>query len=580
MIQFLQKHLSMGHKSAQGLVKGSLYNALYYISLMLPMSLVYYFLEDVLPRMKTDQEFVFRYTAYAGLSLLSLLISAFFYYKQYTAVFVSTYEESEGRRIRLAEKLRKLPLSFFSHKDLSDITNTMMEDINVLEGLQSHAVPQMVGSAISALVTAIGVTIWDWRMGLAVCWIIPIVLILTLLSANFQKKHLKRHFESKRRVSDQTQENIEHMADIHANNLTERYLAEYKALLKEEEDRHKISEIAMSIFVNGGQSLLKLGFATTVIVGTILFEQGSLSLLKYLMYLIIATRIYDPVGSVVYNLSYLYYGAAPLERTGDLEESEEMSGESDVRFDSFDIEFDHVSFEYLEDTPVLQDVSFTAKQGEITALIGPSGCGKSTAAKLATRFYDPTKGSVRIGGHDLKDINPETIMSNLSMVFQDVILFDNTIYENIKLGRKDATKEEVLEASRLAHCDEFIRRLPDGYQTMIGENGARLSGGERQRISIARALLKNTPILLLDEATASLDVENESKIQAGLSRLIQGKTVLMIAHRMRTIEEADQLVGMVEGRVVEKGSPEDLMKKPDSLYRKLRSLQLGDEEAG
>lgn len=577
MINILQKQLSMGRKSAQGLAKGALYNTLYYVSLMLPMSMVYYFIEDVLPQIAAGQDIVFRYAVYAIITVISLLLSGFFYYKQYTAVFVSTYEESEERRIRLAEKLRKLPLSFFSNRDLSDITNTMMEDINTLEGLQSHAIPQLVGAALSSVVIGIGIIIWDWRMGLAVCWIMPVVLIITLLSSRFQKKHVQTHFETKRRVSDQTQENIEHMADIHANNQTERYMKQYNALLKEEEDKHKVSEMAMSIFVNGGQSLLKLGFATTVIVGTMLFEQSSLSLLKYLMYLVVAARVYDPVSAVVYNLSYFYYGSAPLERTRELENSQEMTGRTDVQFERFDIEFDHVFFEYLEDTPVLRDVSFVAKQGEVTALIGPSGCGKSTAAKLAARFYDPTEGSVRIGGHDLKEIDPETIMTHVSMVFQDVILFDNTVYENIKLGRKDATEDEVMEAARLAHCDEFVQRFPDGYQTMIGENGARLSGGERQRISIARALLKNTPILLLDEATAFLDVENESKIQAGLSQLIRGKTVLMIAHRMRTIEEADHLVGLTDGRVVESGAPEDLMKDPDGLYRKLRTLQLGEQ---
>ncbi len=576
MINFLQKHLAMGRKSAEGLAKGAIYNALFYISLMLPMSLVYHFLVDVLPHINTGQEVVFRYAVYVLITVVSLVLSGFFYYKQYTAVFVSTYEESEERRIRLAEKLCKLPLSFFGNKDLSDITNTMMEDINNLEGLQSHAVPQLIGAAISSLLTAVGIIIWDWRLGLAVCWIIPVVLIITLLSSRFQKKHVQAHFETKRRVSDQTQENIEHMTDIHANNQTERYISEYNALLKEEESMHRVSEIAMSIFVNGGQIFLKLGFATTVIVGTLLFEQSSISLLKYLMYLVVAARMYDPIGSVVYNLSYLYYGSAPLERTRDLENTKEMTGRTDVQFDRFDIEFDHVSFEYLEDIPVLRDVSFTAKQGEITALIGPSGCGKSTAAKLAARFYDPTEGCVKIGGKDIKEIDPETIMTHVSMVFQDVILFDNTVYENIKLGRKDATEEEVMEAARLAHCDEFVRLLPDGYQTMIGENGARLSGGERQRISIARALLKNTPILLLDEATASLDVENESKIQAGLSALIRGKTVLMIAHRMRTIEEADHLVGLTEGRVVEAGAPDELKQNPSSLYRRLRTLQLGE----
>lgn len=574
MINFLQENLAMGKKSATGLAKGSIYNALYYISLMMPMTLVYMFLEDVLSIINTNNEIVFRYGLYILITVVSLVVSSFFYYKQYTAVFVSTYEESEERRIRLAEKLRKLPLSFFSNKDLSDITNTMMEDINTLEGLQSHAIPQLVGATISSIITAIGITIWDFRMGFAVCWIMPIVLLITLLSSRFQKKHIKAHFETKRRVSDQTQENIEHMADIHANNQTEKYMEDYNVLLKEEEKMHKVSEIDMSIFVNGGQSLLKLGFATTVIIGTMLYEQGSLSLLKYLMYLVVATRIYDPVGSVIYNLSYLYYGSAPLERTFQMEKSKEMTGRKDVIFDNFDIEFNNVSFEYLEETPVLKNVSFKAKQGKITALIGPSGCGKSTATKLAARFYDPTSGVVKIGGQNLKRIDPEVIMTNLSMVFQDVILFDNTIYENIKLGKKDATEEEVMKAARLAHCDEFVNRMPEGYQTIIGENGTRLSGGERQRISIARALLKNTPILLLDEATASLDVENESKIQAGLSELIKNKTVLMIAHRMRTIEEADYIVGLVDGEIVEEGSPKELIKNKDGLYYKLRKLQL------
>ncbi len=574
MINFLQENLAMGKKSATGLAKGSIYNALYYISLMMPMTLVYMFLEDVLSIINTNNEIVFRYGLYILITVVSLVVSSFFYYKQYTAVFVSTYEESEERRIRLAEKLRKLPLSFFSNKDLSDITNTMMEDINTLEGLQSHAIPQLVGATISSIITAIGITIWDFRMGFAVCWIMTIVLLITLLSSRFQKKHIKAHFETKRKVSDQTQENIEHMADIHANNQTEKYMEDYNVLLKEEEKMHKVSEIAMSIFVNGGQSLLKLGFATTVIIGTMLYEQGSLSLLKYLMYLVVATRIYDPVGSVIYNLSYLYYGSAPLERTFQMEKSKEMTGRKDVIFDNFDIEFNNVSFEYLEETPVLKNVSFKAKQGKITALIGPSGCGKSTATKLAARFYDPTSGVVKIGGQNLKRIDPEVIMTNLSMVFQDVILFDNTIYENIKLGKKDATEEEVMKAARLAHCDEFVNRMPEGYQTIIGENGTRLSGGERQRISIARALLKNTPILLLDEATASLDVENESKIQAGLSELIKNKTVLMIAHRMRTIEEADYIVGLVDGEIVEEGSPKELIKNKDGLYYKLRKLQL------
>ncbi|NLN51263.1 MAG: ABC transporter ATP-binding protein [Clostridiaceae bacterium] len=571
MIKKIQTSLALSENGAKGLVKGSLYNALYYMTLMLPMSILSLFLSDVLSTNESPERIVFRYTLYAGIAVVAIVLSSLFYYLQYSNVFIVTYRESEAKRLRLGEKLRKLPLAFFSNKDLADLTNTIMQDVNTLENFVSHSLPQLIGSIISTCFIILAMLIWDWRMGLALAWIMPVVLLIIILSGRFQTKHVQSHFNIKRVVSDQIQENIEHMPDIMSNNLAEQFTSEYKELLEKEEKSHRLSEIAMSVFVNGGQALLKIGFATTVILGTAFLENGEITLLKYLLYLIAAARVYDPIGGVVFNLSYLYYALVPIKRSKTIESEPEMTGVQGINFDSYELKFEDVHFNYLADTPVLKGISFTAPQGQITALIGPSGCGKSTISKLATRFYDPVQGRVLIGGKDLRLIDPEEIMQKMSMVFQDVVLFDNTVMENIRIGRKEASDEEVLAVARLANCD-FVENLPQGFQTRIGENGARLSGGERQRISIARALLKDAPILLLDEATASLDASNESEIQAAINRLVKGKTVLMIAHRMRTVENVDQIIALESGEIVESGSPKQLWLK-SGLYHKMYNLQ-------
>ena len=572
MIDYFKRKFSMSEHGAKGLIKGSLFNAFYFISLMIPMSLLGLFLYEILPVIIDGEELNFTYSIYVVGVSLSLLISGIFYYYQYTFVFISTYQESEEKRIRLGEKLRKLPLAFFGKKDLSDLTCRLMNDVNDLEQMFSHAIPQLIGSFLSTIIIAVAMFIWNFKMSVALFWVIPVVLLITFLSAEFQKKHEKKHFDSKRIVTDLNQENIDHITDIVSNNRQKEYLELFEKALKNEEKTHIVSEVAMASFVNGGQVFLKLGFATTVLAGSIFFSKGEIDLFTFIMYIVAASRVYDPISASLTNISHVYLIASPLGRMKELENTKELSGSSDIKINNFNIEFENVHFSYENGDEVLKGLNFTAKQGAVTALIGPSGCGKSTATKLAARFYDPQIGRVKIGGIDLKEIAPEHLMSYISMVFQDVNLFDNSIFENIKIGRMNATDEEVYEAARVANCDEFIKRLPNGYDTKIGENGSRLSGGERQRISIARALLKNAPILLLDEATASLDVENESLIQEGLGVLIKGKTVLVIAHRMRTIESCHKIIAISDGKVAESGEPSTLYKN-NGLYRRLIDIQ-------
>lgn len=577
MTLWFQHKFNLSPERARGLLRGSLWNAAFFWTLMLSMGLIAYFVEQTLPAaLGKGPVPAISPWVYLLATPVCVAVMAFCYVKQYNAVFVSVYRESEEKRIRLGEQLRQLPLAFFHHKDLSDLTGRLMEDVNVVEEMLSHAIPQIVGAAITTVLVGLCMLAWQWQMGLALIWVIPIVVINHLLSGRLQRKHAAAHLEAKLRVSEQTQENLEHMADILACNRSADFNRQFGELLAEEEKRHIISEIVMSVFCTGGQALLKLGFATTVLAGTYLLATGKVGLFTFLLYVVASARVYDPISGVLMNLSHVYFVAAPIERMRELEKTPLLEGKAIVPAGAHDISFEGVSYSYLEGREVLHDVSFKAEAGQITALIGPSGCGKSTLAKLAARFYDPSAGCVRIGGVDLSTADPEALMDHISMVFQDVLLFDNTVLENIRIGRQSATDEEVYEAARLAHCDEFIRRLPEGYQTRIGENGSKLSGGERQRISIARALLKKAPILLLDEATASLDVENESLIQEGLQELIRGKTVLVIAHRMRTIERADKIVGLTEGRLVEVGSPAELGARPDSLYSRLRSRQRGE----
>lgn len=490
----------------------------------------------------------------------------------YAALYLATYRESANRRVSLAETLRKLPLGFFGNRDLSDLTATMIADCSSLDQLFSHYVPQLLASVLSTLVIGVCMFCCNWKMAVAVLWVVPVAVILTAGSKRIQDSFGTKNILNKRAVADCIQEGLETIRDIKACNRQEAYESDLEAKLNMMERGSIRSELATGVFVCSAQAFLRLGLATTVLTGGALLLSGELSFLYFLGFLFAAARLYDPLGMVLQNIAATFSAKLQIERMRSVLEQPVHEGIEDFRPQSYDISFEHVSFSYREGAGVLNDVSFTARQGEVTALIGPSGGGKSTACKLAARFWDVNSGKITLGGVDVSSVDPEVLLRSYSMVFQDVVLFRDTVMENIRLGRRDASDEEVLEAARAAQCDAFIRQLPQGYETVIGENGSTLSGGERQRISIARALLKNAPVILLDEATASLDVENESAVQLALSHLLRGKTVLIIAHRMRTVAGADHIVVLENGRIAQQGTPEELMAQ-GGLYRHMMELQ-------
>ena len=509
------------------------------------------------------------YTVFA-LAVLSLLFVLHWF--QYASLYIATYRESASRRVSLAETLRRLPLSFFGNRDLSDLTSTMIADCSSLDQLFSHYVPQLFAAVGSTLVIGGCMFVCDWRMALAVLWVVPVAVALTAGSRKIQDAFGTKNILNKRAVTDCIQEGLETIRDIRACHRQERYLDDLEAKLAAMENSSIRSELATGVFVCSAQAFLRLGLATTVLTGGTLLLAGELSFLYFLGFLFAAARLYDPLGMVLQNIAATFHARLQIQRMRSILEQPVQEGTEEFTPKNYDITFDHVSFAYREGGRVLEDVSFTARQGEVTALIGPSGGGKSTACKLAARFWDVTGGKITLGGTDVSAVDPETLLRSYSMVFQDVVLFRDTVMENIRLGRRGAVDEEVLAAARAAQCDAFIRKLPQGYQTVIGENGATLSGGERQRISIARAILKDAPVVLLDEATASLDVENESAVQAALSRLLQGKTVLVVAHRMRTVAGADRIVVLENGHVAQQGAPAELLEQ-GGLYRRMVELQ-------
>ena len=502
----------------------------------------------------------------------AVLLILFSYRWVYGATYYATYKESSVRRISLAEKLRKLPLSFFGKRDLSDLTTTIMADCTTLEQSFSHWIPEFFGSMISTVIIAVCLFIFDWRMALAALWVLPVSLAIVAFSGKVQNYFTRRQTEAKLAVADGIQEALETMRDLKSNNAEEKYLKGLDKKIDLQEKRMIASELGGALFVVPAGMILKLGIGTVALVGGMLLANNAITVLTFFMYLLVVSRLYDPLSSSLQNLAAIISTNIPIERMNEIENYPVQPGTAELRTHGYDIVFDNVSFAYNTGEQVLSGVSFTAKQGEVTALIGPSGGGKSTAAKLAARFWDADSGKITLGGTDVKTVDPEKLLSAYSIVFQDVTLFNNTVMENIRIGRQNATDEEVLAAAREAQCDEFVEKLPEGYQTMIGENGSALSGGERQRISIARALLKDSPVILLDEATASLDAENETHIQRAISRLVKGKTVLIIAHRMRTVEGADKLVLLKDGKVAEQGSPEELLAK-GGIYAKMCQLQ-------
>ena len=568
MIKFLMKKYALSRQGAKDLIIATISCVVHNLTLMLPVSLLYLLVSDLYAG-GVPQGHLWIYIVGMVAAVLFILFS---YRWVYGATYYATYKESSVRRISLAEKLRKLPLSFFGKRDLSDLTTTIMADCTTLEQSFSHWIPEFFGSMISTVIIAVCLFIFDWRMALAALWVLPVSLAIVAFSGKVQNWFTRRQTEAKLAVAEGIQEALETMRDLKSNNAEEKYLEGLDKKIDLQEKRMIASELGGALFVVPAGMILKLGIGTVALVGGMLLANGAITVLTFFLYLLVVSRLYDPLSSSLQNLAAIISTNIPIERMNEIENYPVQPGTAELRTHGYDIVFDNVSFAYNTGEQVLSGVSFTAKQGEVTALIGPSGGGKSTAARLAARFWDADSGKITLGGTDVKTVDPEKLLSAYSIVFQDVTLFNNTVMENIRIGRQNATDEEVLAAAREALCDEFVEKLPEGYSTMIGENGSALSGGERQRISIARALLKDSPVILLDEATASLDAENETHIQRAISRLVKGKTVLIIAHRMRTVEGADKLVLLKEGKVAEQGSPEELLAK-GGIYAKMCKLQ-------
>ena len=568
MIKLIQKATASSKDGAVGLIKGIIACAFQNMAFMLPTGLLYYLVKDLLGG-DMGGKAVF-YTVGCVICFALILITTWF---QYNNTFFTTYEESGKRRLSLAERLRKLPLSFFGKKDLADLTSTIMADCKVLEKDCSHYIPALFGSVISTIVIALGLFALDKAMALAALWVIPVSVLIIVLSYKVQDRAQQRNMSVKMACADGIQEYIETLRDLKTNNAESSYLKGLRSKIRSVEKGAFKTEITTAVFVTSAGMVLKFGIATVALVGVSRLVTGKIDVLTLFMFLLVASRLYDPMQAALQNLAAVIAMRTNVARMNEILDHEIQQGGDTLTNKGCDITFDHVGFAYKSGETVLSDVSFTAKQGEVTALVGPSGGGKTTISRLAVRFWDNQKGKITVGGMDISKIDPEKLMTLYSIVFQDVTLFNNTIMENIRLGRKGATDEEVLAAAHLANCDEFAEKFPDKWNTNIGENGCELSGGERQRISIARAFLKDAPIILLDEATASLDVENETAIQTALSRLIRNKTVLVIAHRIRTVAGADKIVVLSDGVVAEQGTPEKLLNK-NGIFKRMADLQL------
>lgn len=556
MKEYFKNKFALSDQGAKEMIFGIISVVAQNLALMFPVTLLYIFTGDYIEGVDLQS----RTWIYIGGIALCLALIVLTSIWQYNTAYKATYKESAARRISLAEKLRRLPLSFFAKRDLADLTSTIMSDAEVMEHAGSHMIPQFYGSIVSTLIISIGLFFFKWEMALAAVWPIPIAIIIVLTSKRVQNYFTRKQKKAQIDLNEGVQEFIETSRDLKSNNAENGYLKGLDEKIDTLEKRAIGSELGSAMFVVSAQMLLKFGIGTVALVGGTMLIGGSLTLMQFFCFLLVASRLYEPMSSTLISLALINSLRINVDRMNEINNTKEQEGTASFEPKGYDIVFDHAGFSYEDGKTVLSDVSFTARQGEVTALVGPSGGGKTTVSRLAARFWDADKGKVTVGGVDVKTVDPETLLGSFSIVFQDVTLFNNTVMENIRVGKKDATDEEVLKAARLANCDEFVRELPEGYDTMIGENGSELSGGERQRISIARAFLKDAPIILLDEATASLDVENETKVQSALSRLIKNKTVMVIAHRMRTVAGANKIVVLSDGRVAEQGSPAELLK--------------------
>ena len=506
-----------------------------------------------------------------GVLALFVLLSFVTHLQQYRATYGLVYNEVKTTRLSLAEQLRKLPLGYFGKRDLADLTEAIMGDVNRMEHVWSHVLGYLYGAYLSTAIIAVCLFVYDWRLTIACLWGVPVAFGFLFGSRRMAARNAERTKKAAVRVSDGIQEALENVREIRATNQEERCLNGLNQKIDEHERVTIQGELGTGLFVNAASVIMRLGVATTILVGADLILSGSIDFMLLFLFLLVITRVYAPFDQSLALIAEMFLSQVSADRMNEIYDTPKATGAKEFEPQGHDIVFEHVGFSY-DEKEVLHDVSFTAKEGEVTALVGPSGSGKSTCARLAARLWDISKGVIRVGGVNISAVDPEVLLRDYSMVFQDVVLFDDTVMENIRLGRRGATDEEVRAAAKAANCDEFVHRLPQGYNTPIGENGTKLSGGERQRISIARALLKDAPIVLLDEATASLDVENETKVQGALSRLLSGKTVRVIAHRMRTVEAADRIIVLADGRVAEEGTPAELMDK-NGLYRRMVELQ-------
>ena len=566
-----QRRYALSDQGVKNTKKGALWTVITNLVVMGGMGILYLMMTRFMATLTEGAALPGAWTILL-LVLAFLVLSYITHLQQYKATYGLVYGEVKNMRISLAERLRKLPLGYFGKRDLADLTETIMGDVNRLEHVWSHCLGYLYGSYVSTAIIAVCLFVYDWRLALACLWGVPVAFALLFGSRKLTKRHSEITKAAGVQVSDGIQETLENIREIRATKQEDRFLQE----LNDKIDRHEKTmirgELSTGIFVNAASVIMRLGVATTILTGTSLILSGKIDFMLLFMFLLVITRVYAPFDQALALIAEMFMSQVSANRLMEIHDAKTAEGAEDFHPKGHDIVFENVGFAY-DNEQVLKGVSFTAREGEVTALVGPSGSGKSTCARLAARLWDIDQGTIRVGGVDIAQIDPETLLTDYSMVFQDVVLFDDTVMENIRLGRRGATDEEVVKAAVAANCDEFVSRLPQGYDTPIGENGARLSGGERQRISIARALLKDAPIVLLDEATASLDVENETRVQGALSRLLAGKTVLVIAHRMRTVEAADRIVVLADGKVAEEGRPEELLADAHSMFRRMTELQ-------
>ena len=570
MTRYFQNRFALSEKGAKDLQRGILFSTLLNMALMLPPTYLFLFLMEYVGRHHGPQQpslWLYLLLA-AGLAAVMFVVSRW----QYDSTYTTVYNESAQRRISMAEKLRRLPLAFFGERNLSDLTSTIMEDCTQLEQTFSHAIPQMFASVLSMLAIAVSLFCYDWRLALALFWVVPLGGGVLLLARRRLDRTFEHLYRVKRGVTEQVQEGLECVQEIKSYNGEKDFCRSFDKRLKSYERELEKHELAASVFINLSAVLLKLGLPSVILAGAWMLQRGEVTVFVYLAFLIVAAMVYNPIQDVYNNFVVLAFLDVRINRMKEIEAMPVQAGSQGLNISNYDIEFRNVSFAYEDCKQVLHNVSFTARQGEVTALVGPSGGGKSTTARLAARFWDIDGGQILLGGCDIATIDPEELLKSYAIVFQDVLLFNASIADNIRIGRRNATDEEVQRVARLAQCDDFIGRMPQGYDTIIGENGETLSGGERQRISIARALLKDAPVILLDEATASLDAENETKIQSGISELVRNKTVIIIAHRMRTVLGADHIVVLDAGTVAEQGTPAELIAKQGEFARMV-SLQ-------